>query len=274
MKSWLSRRRLAAIVATLVLGAGSYLFFSEVFFTLSITVRAAIILAIALVLFAVTLAPFGDTELAGFGMIATYLAFVAYVVMQFPIPPAAAVLLFLVSFIGVMVLAYYVQNGRIAFTARGAATLAFAVFLLTAALVGVDTQIGTVEYSSSLEERVTLGNDSANVTQVQIGIARAQATVFREEVSFPDAEACVYTGSNRTNLAVLYRAGGRFFHGSVGGGDVLETRMNVRVAPETATAVDGPIPVERASECPAASAIDRPRVVVTGAPPPRANATG
>lgn len=273
MASWLDRRRLLFLAgAVLVLGLG-YLFVQYVFFTLSITIRAVLILGFALVCLTWTAAPGRGHELPAFAGVAALIGLLFYATFQFPIPPGQLLLFILGTVVGVPVILYYVQSGRLALSRKMAASVAFGIVLLSAAVVGVDLQYGDVEYTATLDDSVTLGNDSENVTTVQIGNATATNTfLFREPVDFPDTRACIYTGEDRRELGVFYNRDGEIFHVSVAPSGRLETKMNLRVQPNTTTAVAGSIPIERAETCPPAE--EGPPRVVLASPPPAPNATG
>lgn len=274
MAFWLDRRRVLFVAGgVLTLGLG-YLFVQHVFFTLSITVRAVLILGFALVCLCWTAAPGRQRELPAFAAVASLIAVLFYSLIQFRVSPAVIALLVPGTLVGVSAILYYVQNGRLALSGSMAAYATLGIVLLSGAFVGVDLQAGDVEYTATLNDSVTLGNDSRNVTTVQIGSAAATNTfLFREPVDFPNTQACIYTGENRSDLGVFYNRNGETFHVSVAPGGQLETRMNLRVRPETATATAGPIPIERADTCPPAGD-GPPRVVVASPPPTPANATG
>lgn len=274
MTSWFDRRRLLLVAGSVAALGLVYLFVQYVFFTLSITVRAVLMLGVALVFLCWTAAPGQGRELPAFGMVAALITVVFYSVVQFRVPPGVLVLLVLGTLVGVSVFAYYVQNGRLVMGKRTAAYAAVGIVLLSAAFVAVDLQAGDVEYTATLTESVTLGEDLPKATTVQVGAATATNTfVFREPVDFPDTRACLYTGGNRRDLAVYYYRNGKIYHASVAASGQLETKMNLIVDPKTATAVSGPIPVVRAETCPPADD-GPPRVVVANSPPAPANASG
>lgn len=274
MTSWLDRRRLwlvAGSVATLALG---YLFVQYVVFTLSLTVRAVLLLGVALVFLCWTASPGRGRELPAFGMVAALITVLVYTIVKFEIPPAVLALLVLGTLVGVSALAYYVQNGQLAMGKRTAASAALVVVLLCVAVVGIDLLAGGVTYSATLEETVTFGNGSMNVISVQAGTATATNTyLFREPVDFPDTRACIYTGGQRQDLGIIYKRSGEEVPPSIAGGGQVETWMDLRVKPETANAVSGPIPIERARTCPPPGS-GPPRVLIVDAPTARGNATG
>lgn len=105
--------------------------------------------------------------------------------------------------------------------------------------------------------------DTEQIEPVVVGAATAEnAFVLREQVDFPAARACVDTGTNRTNTPVLYRTGSSYFPGSVGGNGELTAELTVMLEPETANALNGTVPVERAPSCPEGPDAERITVVV------------
>lgn len=273
VRSWLGDGRLrTAAVALVVLGLG-YLFGQYVFFDLSITVRALLFLGLALVGLCWTAAPGRRQDIPALTMTAALIAFLLYSVIQFEISLLVVIFGTVASLVGVPVLVYGIQSGRLALAGSTVRYATLGLLLLSAGLVGMDLAVGEVQYTASLDEAVTLGNDSRNVTTVTIGSAAATNTfLLREPVNFPSTEACIYTGEQRVDTGVFYRADGEVFHTSVAPRGTIETRMNLRVGSETATAVSGPIPIERAEDCAPADG-GPPRILIVNAPP-SANATG
>lgn len=270
----LGRRRLATLAGgALALGLIA-LFVRFVFVDLSITVRAVLLLGVALVMVCWTAAaPARRRDLPAFGMVAALLTTLLYTIIQLRVSPPTLAVLSLGTFVGVVLFAYYVQNGRLAMTRSAATYAVLGIVLVSAAVVGVDLAASDVAYAATLDGTVTLGNDSANVTAVGVGNATATNTfLFREAVDFPDARACIYTGDGRSVAPVRYGETPWSYHVSVAPGGRVEAPMEVRVPPETATAVTGPIPIERAASCPPAGD-GPPRVVITGGPPTPSNST-
>lgn len=265
--------RLHVAGGVLALGAG-YLFFRNVFFSLSITVRAGLVLAVALLMLCWAAGPGPSRELPVLCMFTAIVVLLAYSVVQFRLPASLLLGLVPALVVGMVVLAYLVQEGWLAVGRSTAAYTALAIVLVSAAFVGIDLQIGGVEYTATLEDPVTLGDDSEGWVQVELGTATARNTfVFREPVSFPDSQACIYTGVERRDNGVFYRANGAIFHESVAGNGQLETRMTLQVPPEVARAVSDPLPVEHAETCPPADD-GPPRIVVRNVPPAPEGETG
>jgi len=170
----------------------------------------------------------------------------------------AFVALALVALLG----AVYVVEERRYRLRRGEAVAAVVVVALAGgALVAADLGTSPLSYETSVHGSAELPADLEQSAAVVVGSATVDNDfVYREQVSFPAARACVFNGTTRTDAPVLYGTNGSYFPSSVGGNGRLRVDMTVLAPQAVVESLDAPVPVERADDCPAES--DRERVVV------------
>ncbi|WP_436928494.1 hypothetical protein [Halosimplex halobium] len=170
----------------------------------------------------------------------------------------AAVGLALVALFG----AVYVVEERRYRLRRGEAVAAVVVVAVAGgALVAADLGTSPLTYETTVHDAAEMPADPEQSTAVVVGAATVDNDfVYREQVSFPAARACVFNGTARADVPVLYRAGGSYFPSSVGGNGLIRADMTVLPSQATVESLSATVPVERAEKCPAAS--DRERIVV------------
>lgn len=246
-------------------------FARDIVFELSITVRALLLLLAFIVLLVAALSAARKTFVLVFAVLAAaaYLAFVAYTLSRFDVGADGTFLVLLVSaglFLG---LGYLVRERDFSPSSTTARYAAVAVILVAAALVGADIVASEVTYNIAVEDEAVVGDRG----QVVLGtLTMENQFVFREPIDRPQALACIYVPamdeSDMRPHPVEYRVGEDRVPDTIPGAGTITATMTVRLTDEEAATIDGPMPIERAEECPEAS--DEPRiVVVTGDDMPR-----
>lgn len=250
-------------------------FARDIVFELSITVRALLLLLAFVVLLVAALSAARKTFVLVFAVLAAaaYLAFVAYTLSRIDVGANGTFLVLLVSaglFLG---LGYLVQERNFSLSSTSARYAAVVVVLVTVALVGADVVASGVTYEVAVENEAIVGDRN----QVVLGTLTVENRfVFREPIDRPQAFACIYVpGMDEYDMRphpVEYRVGDDRVPNSIPGSGTITATMTVRLTDEEVVAIDGPISIDRADECPDPG--DTPRiVVVTGdemPQPPRA----
>lgn len=246
-------------------------FARDIVFELSITVRALLLLLAFIALLVAALAAARKTFVLVFAVLAAaaYLAFVAYTLSRFEVGADGTFLVLLVSaglFLG---LGYLVRERNFSPSSTNARYAAVVVILVGVALVGADIVASEVTYEVDLNEAANVGDRD----QVVLGTMTIENRfVFREPIDHPQALACIYIPAmdeyDMRPHPVEHRVREGRVPDSIPGAGTLTVTMTVRLTDEEAATIDGPLPIERAEECPEPG--DEPRiVVVTGNDMPR-----
>jgi len=156
---------------------------------------------------------------------------------------------------------YAVEERRYKLRRREAVAVAVVVAVASGALVATDLGTSPLTYETTVADSATIPEDPSDSTSVVVGSATVENDfVYREPVSFPPARACVFNGTTRTDVAVLYGVDGSYFPSNVGGGQQLRANMTLLLPPDVVASLNRTVPVERADTCPAES--DRERILV------------
>ncbi len=238
-------------------------FARDIVFELSITVRALLLLLAFIVLLVAALAAARKTFVFVFAVLAAaaYLAFVVYTLSRFDVGANGTFLVLLVSaglFLG---LGYLVRERNFNPSPTSARFAVVAVILVAVALVGGDAVASEVTYEIGLDEQASVGDRG----EVVVGTVTIENQfVFREPIDRPQALACIYVPAmdeyDMRPQPVNYRVGDDRVPDSIAGAGTMTATMTVRLTDEEAATIDGPLPIERAEECP--DAADTPRIVV------------
>lgn len=240
-------------------------FVRNVFFDLSLTVRA-VLLGLAFVTFLVGAAAHPWEEAFGLVAVAIFFFSAGYVVIAFDVGLGTGGILLFGSFWLAIGLAYLLHEGWLTLSAVEARYALLVVLLVAVPFVGADLRYSEVGYDVELRDEVTVtvavedGTDPLG-QQVELGTATAtNAFAFREPVDFPDLRVCVYAPGRMADRGVFYDDGSSPFYRSVGGHDTMTTNVTFGLSGEEATVLKGTLPVERAESCPGER--DEPGVVV------------
>lgn len=156
---------------------------------------------------------------------------------------------------------YVVVERRFRLRRREAVAAAVVLTAVAVGLVGADLGTDPLTYETTVHDTAQVPAEPEGTEPVVVGAASVENSfVFREQLRFPSARACVFNGTASVNSPVLYGTNGSYFPASVGPNGRLETEMTVLVPQETAASMGGTVPVERAESCPDAS--DEARIVV------------
>jgi len=243
--------------------AGVALYVQFVFFELSVTGRAVTFAAatvVALVLAATLPVREGAGLLAALGLV----LFVGYTGIAFELSPQVAAVLVVGALAALILLIVSIQNRRLAMGPRTGAAVLLVALAALGGVAAADMQPNELRYSVSVADEVTNASTDAESTQeVTMGAvtARNAGEYFRERADYPDARACVYTGSgDPTERGIGYSYDSGFSYDTVGPGSTTTAEMTLLLGPAEVATVDGAIPVERAASCPESAS--SPRIVV------------
>lgn len=238
-------------------------FARDLVFELSITVRALLLLLAFVVLLVAALAAARHALVLVFAVLsaAAYLAFLAYTLSRFDVGADGTFLALLVSAGLFLALGYLVRERGVSPSPTTTRSVAVAVVLVAALLVGADVAASEVTYDVSMEDAAVV-DDRGEVVLGALTVANR--FVFREPIDVPQAFACIYVPAmeeyDMRPHPVQYRVDDGRVPDSVGGAGTITVTMTVRLSDEEAATVDGPLPVELADACPDAG--DDPRIVV------------
>lgn len=256
-------------VVGVLFGVAAVLYFArDIVFELSITVRALLLLLAFVVLLVAALSAEDDLLVPVFSVLsaAAYLAFLAYALSRFDVGADGTFFALLVSAGLFLALAYLVRERDVSPSRRTAQYAVVATLLVGVAAVGADVAASEVDYEVDVANEGAV-DDSGRVVLGTLTVHNR--FVFREPIDLPQSFACVAVPGVAEHdvrpTPVAYRIDGeRGVPDSVPGGAALEVTMTVRLTPDEVAALDGPIPVERAEECPTESADPRIVVIVGG----------
>ncbi|WP_123534942.1 hypothetical protein [Halosimplex salinum] len=227
---------------------------------LSVTVQSAVIGLLALLALTAA-ATLRYQQGLTYLFAAMFVGFAGYALSTHRVGYVGVVVAVLVTLGAVFGAVYLVVERQFKLRPREVAVVLVVVALVGGALVAADLRTDPVTYETDLHETAQVPGDSEMVESVVVGTATARNTfVFREQLAFPSARACVYNGTARASSPVLYGTNGSYFPASVGGNSEFGTEMTVLVSPDTSESTNGTVPVERAATCPETS--DDARVVV------------
>jgi len=256
-------RGLAWISGGVAALAGIALYVQFVFLDLSVTGRA-VTFAAATVVALVLAATLPVREEAGLLAALGLVLFTGFTGIAFELSPQVTAVLVVVALAVLFTLVVAIQNNRLVMRPR---TGAVALLVVLAALGGVaaaDMQPNELRYSASVADAVTnVSADAESTQEVTVGAvtARNPGEYFRERAEYPDARACVYTGSGDPfERGIDYRYDSGFSYDTVSPGSTTTAEMTLLLGPAEVASVDGPIPVERATSCP--DSASSPRIVV------------
>ena len=252
-------------------GVSAVLYFArDIVFELSITVRALLLLLAFVGLLLTALASSRSPFVPVFAVLsaATYLAFLGYTLTRFGVGTDGTFFALLVSAALFLLLGYLVRERALSPSRRTAQYAIAGLLLAGVVLVGADVVAGDLEYDMRTAEEVAIeGGGEVVVGTVTID----NQFVFREPVDAPDAFACIYVPGMEYGMRpepVGYRVGGERLPDSIPGSTTVSANMTVGLSSEEAATVAGPMPIERAAECPAESSTAR-IVIVLGEGMPR-----
>jgi hypothetical protein len=245
-------------------GVAAVLYFArDLVFELSITVRSLLLLFTFIGFLVGTVAAGRSEFVLGFAVLgaATYLAFLAYTIPRFNVGSEGTFLALLVSAGLFVALGYLLRERELAPSRSTTRALLVAVVVLAAVSVGADIVASGVQYGIEVNDAATPGERG----QVELGTVTLETRfLFREPIDVPRAFACIYVpGATEFDMRpqpVDYRVDGDRLPDSLPGGQTLQVSMSIRLSDEETAALDGAIPIERASNCPETS--DTARVLV------------
>lgn len=248
----------------IVFGIAAVLYFArDLVFELSITVRSLLLLLTFIGFLIGTVAADRTEFVLGFAVLggATYLAFLAYTIPRFNVGSEGTFLALLVSAGLFVALGYLLRERELAPARSRTRALLAAVVILAVVSVGADIGASGVDYGIAVNDAATPGERG----QVELGTVNLENRfLFREPIDVPRAFACIYVpGATEFDMRpqpVDYRVGGDRLQDSVSGGQTLRVTMTIQLSDEETAALEGPIPIERASNCPETS--DTTRVLV------------
>lgn len=255
------------------LGALAY-FLSDVVFDLSITVRAALLLAafVAFLLVGLTV----DREVldvVAFALsAASYLFFAWYVLDAYDLGQTARFVLFALSAALFVGLGYAVQEHDLSLARDRTLPVIGALVLVCVVLVGAGAAAGGVSYALELEDSATVESthEAPTFEGYERGTARvgtATATnefVFREPLDVPDVDGCL-VGAEGPEELVSFRTAGSHQRALAGGSELsVPVEASVPV-PEGAGSYT--LAVEGREDCDVER--DEPTLIVVVAPDER-----
>lgn len=250
-----------------VFGIAAVLYFTrDIVFDLSITVRAVLLLFAFVVFLIAAMA----TTRVGLNLVlyvfaaAAYLAFIVYILSRFSVGADGTFLALLISALLFLALGYLVREQNLTLSPRMARYVVVGVALLAVVLVGADVVASDVAYEMNINTEGQIEDNG----EVVIGtLTIDNRFVFREPIDVPRAFACIYVDELRPH-PVQYRVGEDRVPNYIPGSGTITATMSVRLNDEEIAAVDGPLPIVQADECPAESE-DLQIVVVMGDEMPR-----
>jgi hypothetical protein len=263
-------------VVGVLFGIAAVLYFArDIVFELSITVRALLLLFafVALLVTALATSESPVVPVAAVLSAATYLAFLSYTLSRFDVGSDGTFFALLVSAVLFLLLGYLVRERDLTPSRRAAQYVVVAVALLAVVVVGADVAASDVEYDLETVDEATVDGGG----EIAIGTLTIENQfVFREPVDTPNAFACIYVpGMEEHEMRpepVRYQVNGDRIPDSIGGASTITAAISVGMSDEEAATIEGPMPIERADECP--DPTGEPRIVfVVGEdvphPPPR-----
>ena len=251
--------------------AAALLYFSrDVVFSLSITVKAALLFLAFVALFLAGLSVKRDVlDVVAFALSGvTYVVFVGYVVLRYG-PGDTGTFLLLAFSAGLFVtLGYLLRAGEVTVPRRQAVSIGVGLLLVSVALVGADAVSGGVSYDLQTNETITVGpvtsDDPYGEREQRIGTLTAtNPSVFTRAMSLPDLNGCLVgaEGVPRTDVWLSYEYPGYDRPDTIGGSQTrsLPIRAGVPVDVNNTEAVT--YAVERGGDCSAER--ETPTLIVT-----------
>jgi len=253
MKRQLDPARILYAVGILF-GIAAVLFFArDLVFELSITVRAALLFFAFIACLIGTVAVDRSEYVLGFAVLGAvaYLAFLVYTIPRFDIGSEGTFLALLVSASLFDALGYLFRERELAPSRTTIRFLVVGVILIAMLFIGADVLASGVAYDVNVTDAETIGDRG----QVQLGtVTVANRFLFREPIDIPQAFACIYIpGAGDLPMRphpVHYRVDGERVPDSVPGDATLQVSMTVQLTDDERGSIDGPLQVDRATECP------------------------
>ncbi|WP_277542354.1 DUF1109 domain-containing protein [Haloarcula laminariae] len=186
-----------------VFAAAALLYFSrDVVFTLSITVKAALLFLLFVALFLAGLTVKRDVlDVVAFALAGvSYIVFVGYVVIRYGPSETGTFALLAFSAALFVALGYLLREGIITVPRRQAVGVAVGLLLVSVALVGVDAVGGDVTYDLTTESSVTVqpvedGPNPYGERERRVGTLTASNNfVFTRALSLPSLSGCLVGG--------------------------------------------------------------------------------
>ena len=257
-------------VLGVLFGVAAVLYFArDIVFELSITVRALLLfLAFAALLVGALVTTRTPYTLATSVLsAAAYVAFLGYSLSRFEVGADGTFFALLLSAGLFLALGYLVREREMQPSRRTAQYAVVGIALVAVLLVGADVVASDVTYDVAIDESATVDeNGQAVVGTVTV----TNQFVFREPIDMPRRTACLYLPEvaeyDGRPLPVQYRIDGERVPGTIPGSATYEAQISVRLHQEALEAVDGPLPVTEAPDCPA-ERDDRGIVVADGGSP-------
>jgi len=253
-------RRAGELVAAAAVVAAVAAFAWRVGPDLSVTVQSAVFALVAtLALAGAAATRFRQGLLFLFGTLAV--GAVGYGASTHPLGTVRSLAAVLATLAVVFGALYVVEERRYGLRRWEALAVVVVVVAAGGALVAADLGTSPLSYETTVDDSATIPDDTEGNVPVVVGTATVEnGFVYREQIRFPAARACIFNGTARTNVAVLYEQGGSYFPRSVGGDERLRANMTLLTTPSVAGSLNRTVPVERADTCPEES--ERERIVV------------
>jgi hypothetical protein len=248
------------VLAALAVAAGVGWFARAVGPDLSVTVQSALFgLGAALALVGAASLRYRDGLLFLYAALLT--GFVGYGLSTHPVDAVGAVVAVVATVAALLGALYLVVERRFKLRRREAVVAAVVLLAAATGLVAADLGTDPLTYETTVHDSAQVPADPERSEPVVVGAASVENDfVFREQLTFPPARACISNGTASVYSPVLYGTNGSYFPASVGPNARLDTEMTVLVPRETAASMSGTVPVERADSCPDSS--DEARIVV------------
>jgi hypothetical protein len=253
-------------VLGVLFGIAALLYFArDIVFELSITVRALLLfLAFAALLVGALVARGTPSTLVSSVLsAAAYVAFLGYTLSRFAVGADGNFFALLLSAGLFLALGYLVREREMRPSRRTARYALVGIALLAVIVVGADVLASDVTYEVTIDESATVDENGRAVVGTTTVTNRF---VFREPIDVPRRTACLslpdvpeYDGRP---LPLQYRVDGERVPSTIPGRATYEARMTVRLHGDALDAVDGPLPISEAADCPADR--DERGIVVVG----------
>ncbi len=187
---------------------------------------------------------------------AAYLAFLWYTLSRFAVGADGTFLALVFSACLFLGLGYLLREREFSPPPQTTRYVIVAVALIGVVFLGADLGLSEVEYEISIHDEAQLDERG----EVEIGtITATNQFVFREPIDMPRPLVCAY-GFDREVRPVALQTGEGSMPQTVPGGKTVTATITTRFNEEEYEAVDWPIPVETATQCP--DDAEAPRLVI------------